>query len=417
MVAAAQSVRVPQREYSGDIEATLTFPQGWEVQPLRMAGHSARKLSPAGIQRAFDNPIGCKPIREIAQGKKTAVVLFDDMSRPTRADILAPYVVRELLKGGIREENIQFICALGTHGAIQADDFRKKLGSAIIENFSVYNHNPYENCTYLGKTRRGTPVNVNTEFMNADVKIAIGGIVPHPMVGYGGGAKIILPGVCSIDTIEHNHHVLADRAKATGIEDAWGMDHHENNALTLDMQDTCRMSGLQVKVDAIMNIHRDPVALFVGEPIAEYTEGVKVARKHYVTPRPDGAEVIVTNSYAKANESGIACGGAQPLLPESGGTVVLISNNPYGEVQHYLYRKWGEHGGSRRYRSRNPLPKVKKLIWLSPFKDRASSDWIAPYECITWAKTWREVLGMLKQDYPGGTKVAVIPDGTIQYYA
>jgi hypothetical protein len=30
-------------------------------------------------------------------------------------------------------------------------------------------------------------------------------------------------------------------------------------------------------------------------------------------------------------------------------------------------------------------------------------------------KTWEEVLRVLEQDHPGGAKVAVIQDGTMQY--
>lgn len=60
------------------------------------------------------------------------------------------------------------------------------------------------------------------------------------------------------------------------------------------------MSGLHVKVDAILNIHRDTVALYVGKPLAEFHEGVKQAREHYLISRPQDAEVIVAN--AKVNE-------------------------------------------------------------------------------------------------------------------
>jgi hypothetical protein len=51
-----------------------------------------------------------------------------------------------------------------------------------------------------------------------------------------------------------------------------------------------------------------------------------------------------------------------------------------------------------------------------PWKDKTSADWICPPEQVTWAKSWRETIAMLQKDYPRGAKVAVIPDGTIQYF-
>ncbi len=411
------TVVVPQLAWSGDIEAELTFPDSWDVIPCLMKGHDSPRLSDEGFRMAFDNPIGTRPIHELARGKKNVVITFDDLSRPTRASEIVPFILEELLAGGMDESNIQFICALGCHGALTAADFRKKLGADVVARFNVYNHNPYENCTYIGKTRRGTPVSINTEFMNADLKIGIGSIVPHSMSGFGGGAKIVSPGVASIETIDYNHAIVPQKARDSGVGDKSGFGVMEDNGLLSDIQETCQMSGLHVKVDAILNIHRDTVALYVGEPLAEFHEGVKQAREHYLTPRPQDAEVIVANANAKVNECLIALLSAQPLLPDEGGTFVLISNNPYGEVPHYLRRSFGDHIGGREYQRPTLSPKVKKFIFLMPYMDKASIDWLIPGEAVTWARTWDEVMTVLMADHPHGCRVGVVPDGTIQYFS
>ena len=41
------------------------------------------------------------------------------------ADRIAPTVVEDLIAGGIQEENISFVCALGTHGALSRVELRK----------------------------------------------------------------------------------------------------------------------------------------------------------------------------------------------------------------------------------------------------------------------------------------------------
>ncbi len=417
MVSTSNTVVVPQLAWSGDVSTDLTFGEEWQVSACQMTGHAAPPLSEDGFRKAFANPIGSKPIRELAKGKKKVVILFDDLSRPTKTAEIVPYVLEELAAGGVDENNIQFICAIGNHGALTAYDYRKKLGSDIVARFHVYNHNPYENCSYVGTTKRGTKVSINNEFLKADLKIGIGCIVPHPMTGYGGGAKIILPGVSSIDTVEHNHHIVREAAEASGKEADFGMDNNENNAITLDMQDACRLSGLDIKVDAIVNIKRDTVALFVGEPIAAWTEGVRLARTHYKTEKPDSPQVVVSNANAKVNECTIAAGNARGILGENEGTVVLVSNNPYGEVPHYLYRRFGDELPARRFAARTLTPNIKKFIILMPWLDKASADWIAPAESVTWTSSWGEVLTELEDDYPRGGRVAVIPDGTIQYFA
>lgn len=410
------SVFVPQLAWWGDIEAELTFPDRWNVTECRMAGHVAPPLDDAGFRKAFANPICSPKIRELARGKQNVVILFDDMSRGTRTYQIVPYVLEELAAAGVPDDNIQFICAPGTHGSLSSFEFAKKLGEDVIARFNVYNHNIYENCTYVGTTSRGTRISLNAEFMKADLKIGIGAIVPHPNCGFGGGGKLILPGIASLETILHNHGPVRTKSKESGVDANTGMGRYEHNAQLLDTLEACKMSGLHIKVDAILNIHRETVALFVGQPEAEYYAGAKAALKHYLTPTPDHPDIVVANCYAKINEVSIAKVIGQSLLPESGGTLVLITNNPWGEVVHYLRRKFGNHTTGQGYRAPTLSPKVKKFIVQMPYKNRASLDWLAPEETVTWARTWDDVLSLLKKEHPGAARVAVIPDGTNQYF-
>jgi nickel-dependent lactate racemase len=409
-------VTVPQLAWWGDIEAELRFPENWEMTVCRMEGHDAPKLNREGFLRAFANPMGCKPIREGAKGKKNVVILFDDMSRPTQVAEIVPFLLNELETAGVKDDQIQFICALGTHGALTAYDFAKKLGEDIIGRFNVYNHNIYENCTFIGRTSRGTPVELNTEFVKADFKIGIGALTPHLNVGFGGGGKIVLPGVASLEAIAHNHGPVRDRARETGIDSNRGFGRYEGNAQRLDIEEACRMSGLDVKIDAVVNLKRETTALFVGEPLAQYHQGVQLAKKHYWSPSPDKPEVVVANCSAKVNETVVGTVLAEPLLPDSGGTLVMITNNPGGEVCHYLLGSFGNHIGGRFRRAPTLPPKIKKFILLMPYKNKASAGWFAPSEAITWARNWDEVISVLRADHPDGAKVAVIPDATLQFF-
>jgi len=409
-------VEVPQRAWWGDTDAVLDFPDDWEVTVYPMNGHGAPALTEDGFRQAFANPIGSRPIRELARGKKNVVVLFDDMSRPTRTYQIIPFLLEELAAAGVERENIQFICAPGTHGALTAWDFARKLGEDTIARFDVYNHNIYENLTYVGDTSRGTSLSLNAEFMKADLKIGVGAILPHANTGYGGGGKLILPGIASLESVLYNHREVRTRSKETGIDGNTGIGRYENNAQLLDTIEACQMSGLHVKIDAFVNMKRDTTALFVGEPIAEFYEGARQARQHYYSATPDHPDVVIANCNAKVNEAVIGKTIAQELLPDSGGTLVLLTDNPWGEVCHYLRRKSGHHTAGQGRREPTLSPKVKKFIIQMPHKNLSSIDWIAPAEAVTWTRTWEEVIAALREEHPDGARVAVIPDATIQLF-
>jgi hypothetical protein len=117
------------------------------------------------------------------------------------------------------------------------------------------------------------------------------------------------------------------------------------------------------------------------------------------------------------NEAVNACAIAAQQLPKRGGILVVISNNPEGEVVHYLQRNFGKWSGGKLWQRPQSLPpRANKLILMTPFMDKASLDWFGPIENIIWVRTWQEALNYLEVDYPNGAKVAVIPDATIQYF-
>ena len=406
----SDTIRLPQMEWYGDTELEIDFPDSWEVMVCHMHGHNAFPLSEDGIRKAFDNPIGTMTIRELAKGKKEVVILFDDMSRPTPSAVLIPYVLKELAAAGIPDDNIRFIAAIGAHGSMNGIDFRKKLGDEVMGRFLVYNHNPYENCTSLGMSSRGIPISINSEVMSCDLKIGLGSIVPHPFAGFGGGSKIILPGVASMETIDSNHTSL-------GLSPTIGIGKCDGNVMKQDMDEVARMAGLDVKVDAILNLKREVTALFVGNPIEEHIEGVKLAKEHYATDMVTDCDIVIANCYSKANEMSLAPPIASPLLSQKGGDMILIVVTPEGQINHYWSRSFGKRFGGRAWARKTGLPRnTKRLTIMAPYSDKVGGDWVAPYSSINWAKTWVEVIQELKDRYGDKAKVAVIPDATIQYF-
>jgi len=405
-------IRVPQLLWYGNTKMELRFPPSWSISSCSMKGGARKKLSAKKMEKVFFHPIGTRPIAELAKGKKEIVIIFDDMARPTPVYEIVPYVLRELQEAGISDRQIRFIAGLGTHGAHTGVDFKKKLGQEVLDRFPVYNHHPFDQCKYLGKTSRGTPVSINQEVMACDLKIGIGCILPHLLCGFGGGGKIILPGVSHIDSIAYCHGKLIQEHPGSV-----GIGKIEGNVLRLDIEEATKMAGLDVKIDAIVNLKGEITGLFVGDPILEHQEGMKLAKEVYVTTPAKNKDIVVVNAYSKANESGIAPFIGIPSLKEEGGDLVIISNEPGGQVVHYLFGEFGKCGGGR-LQLPQPLPsKVKRLIVLSPFKDLAGAFSYGRVPFIYWVKTWEEVLELLREEWKNKANVAIYPDGTIQYFA
>jgi len=410
----ARTIKVPNRMWHGEGELELSFPGGWEVIPCLMNGHSEPELSDNDIKKALSNPAGTLPLRKLAGGKRHVAIIFDDISRPTPAATILRHILEELREAGIHDESIRLVCAAGCHGAHSYLDFEKKLGSHILDRFPVYNHNVYENCTFAGTTSQGTKLYVNSEVMACDLKIGIGSVITHPQTGFGGGGKIILPGVSAMESIEH-YHRLEFKARAEGKGNLVGMSNYRDNPMVKDFQEAAGLAGLDFKIDVLVNGNGKACAIFCGDVQLEYYSAAEAAAVHYATrPVPD-TDVAVINTYCKGNEAFIGMIIGITMLMQKGGDLVLIMDSPGGQVVHYLIGSFGKNIKGRQFQPINySLPWVKRVIVLCPQFEHSMADWLA-IPGTMWVKRWDEVLGILKQDYPGGARAAVVPDGTIQY--
>ncbi|MCL4368705.1 MAG: lactate racemase domain-containing protein [Actinobacteria bacterium] len=420
-MADSRTVTIRQLAHYGDVDVELKFSDSWEVVPCFMKGHDWPRMSDDAIRAAFENPIFPAKVQFWARGKKEVVIIFDDMTRPTNVAELAPYVIDELEAAGIPDSSIRFMCGLGAHAPLSREEQVKKLGEAIVERFPIYNHCAFQNCTFAGKTTRGTSISINSEVMSCDFKIAIGGIVPHWSAGFGGGAKLVVPGVASIDTIWANHHDVGGRDKPTKeyprgkLHATVGLGKVEGNVLRLDIEEAARMIGLDVIVNVVINGRREPIGCFVGDVVEAHRAGVALGKDSYASPYLNDADISVCNAYDKGSEALICVGFGADYIKKSGGTLVLMANTPHGQVTHFLSGPFGKNFGGKLWDKRQFADNIKKFIVVSSYIDRASAGYFGPPEEIIWARNWDEVLPMLKKDYPGYAKVAVIPDGTTQY--
>jgi len=408
---------LPQLAWHGTKQLKLSLPDRWQVEFYNMAGWDRPAMKPEEIKDAIATPIGTAPLRELARGKKEVAIIFDDMTRVTRAAEIVPFVLEELAEAGIPDNRIRFICALGCHGAHNRLDFAKKLGEAIPARFPVYNHNPFAGCTYAGTTNTyGTELYINTEVMKCDFKIAIGMASPHPASGFGGGGKIILPGVASFESVKHNHRMAVQDAIRHRDNAVIGMAVFDNNPLRLDIEEAALLAGLDVLINCIVNMWGETVSVFAGALKPAYAAAVKESRSHYLTPPPQGEQIVIANTFAKANEGiAVGLGSAFKALSPQGGDVVLIANAPDGQVTHYLMGPFGRQAsGELSFRIPVP-PHVSRVCIYSEYPDVTGRDYIEESEKVLFTNKWDVVLEALQNSGRTNAKVAVYPSADIQY--
>jgi nickel-dependent lactate racemase len=409
-------IRLPQLAWYDARELALHLPPSWQTRVYNMAGFNRPALKPEEIKQNVANLIGSLPIRELAKGKNKVIIIFDDPTRVTRVADIVPHILQELTEGGVPDTKIQFISATGAHMAWDRVSLAKKLGEDTLLRFPVYNHNPFDNCVYVGTTSHGNKVCINAEVMKCDLKIAVGSVVPHHTTGFGGGGKIILPGISSMEAIEHFHSLEGKYKANQKYRPFIGMGLFDKNPLRHEVEEAAKLAALDVKIDCMVNMWGETVAIFAGSPGPAFEAAVRDAKAHYHTPDSQGEEIIIANTFAKADEAiFVGMHIAFKALSPNGGDVVLIANAPDGQVVHYLVGPWGESTGGRIDWSVKLPPHLNRLIIFSEYPDIACKGYFLESKKVLLLNKWDDVLQTLRKYHGTDAKVAVYPNADIQY--
>ena len=308
--------------YKGE-EFSFGLPEGWNL--LAMAEpQDVPGLADVGaaVRELLAHPIGMPPLAEVVSGLSSVktVIISEDQTRPTPVHQVLMPLLAELNGMGIADGDVDVIIGRGTHREATDQEIRAKVGGQAVERLRVSVHDPdAEDLVHIGVTSRGTEVWVNRLVAEAAVIIAIGTSNPHYFAGYGGGAKLILPGVAGRETVKQNHLWTRDPKAVAGVM--------EGNPIWEDMLEAARMARLTVKFDTVLNTAKEIHKLFGGEVEAQQKAAVEALKAAYGVAVPALADVTITSGYPLETnliQSGKAILSADAVT-KPGGTIVLVS--------------------------------------------------------------------------------------------
>jgi len=190
----------------------------------------------------------------------------------------------------------------------------------------------------------------------------------------------------------------------------------DENLLRMDIEESAVLAGLDIIVNALVNSHGETTDVFAGDLKLSYAAAVEAAKPHYLTPRSEGNDIAIANTFAKANEGFIGAAIAYRAVAP-GGDAVLIANAPDGQVVHYLLGPFGNSTFAPQ-RSAARIPShVGRLIVFTEYPDLASHSWFGNSNKVTFLHRWEDVLEVLKESHGADSNVAVFPNAEIQYCA
>ena len=355
-----------------------------------MEGASPMANPGKAILESLSAPIASESLAKIAKGKKDAkkaakaVIVVSDNTRPVpykgEEGILMP-VIDTLMDAGFKADEITVLIATGMHRPMAEGEIRSMLDSRVFDlGIKVVNHEPKNDArlSFLGMTKRGTKVMIDSVYTEADLKIATGLVESHFMAGASGGRKAICPGIIGEEStfIFHGPALMDDENSRDLVI--------EGNPVHEESLEVARMAGVDFIVNVTLDHSFHVTGVFSGDLEKAHLAAVEHIRKDVEVAIPAQADIVITHAgfvginHYQAAKCGVASLGA---LKKDGYLITIANCTDQGNVI-----------GSANYRTALALlhldgpDKFNKLL--------RSPDWVflpEQWQVQEWAKVFRRI--------------------------
>ena len=332
------------------------------VQPV----HAQAAADPmATLHTAMREPVSGAPLREIAKPGQTVAISMCDGTRPQPRHLMIPAVLEEL-DGIIDLDDVTILVATGTHRGNTEQELRRMLGDEVYDSVRVVNHDARDpsSLTWMGEHGDGVPVWLNTEWVQADLRITTGFVEPHFFAGFSGGPKLVTPGLAALDTVLTLH----DASRIGHPNAIWGII--EGNPVHDDIRAVVDAVGdVHFALDVTLNREQEIVRAFGGELSPMHRAACEAARGTAMQEVPSRFEVVVTTNSGFPLDQNLyqAVKGmsAASTVVRDGGTIVCAAECRDG---------FPDHGSYREVLASEPSPQAL-LDAISARKDTVADQW------------------------------------------
>jgi nickel-dependent lactate racemase len=320
----------------GRTKVTFRLNGAFQTEMLAPARVAALADPTQAVREALSRPLGGVRLADFARARSVAIAV-NDKTRPVPHAILLPPLLEALKQAGIANDAVTFIVATGLHAPMPLEEFAQILPAEIVSRYGILSHDATDatNLVSLGKTKRGTPVQVNRLFAQADLRIVVGNLEPHQFMGFSGGVKTAAIGLGGRDTINQNHALMLDPHS--------DLARYDDNPARLDVEEAGQMIKVHFALNDVINESKQIVRVLAGDPQAVMREGMPLVLQLYQVRVAQPFDLLIASPGGHPKDINLyqaqkALGHAARIT-RKGGTVILVAACPEGTGSS-TYEKW-----------------------------------------------------------------------------
>jgi nickel-dependent lactate racemase len=274
----------------GNGEIDVSIPDGYPIEVLEKVPVPPLDDPAASVRQRLEHPTAAPPLRELARGRRDAVIVVSDITRPVPNDVLLPPILDALRAGGLPPEAVTILIATGLHRPNTPAELDVVLGTEIARSVRIVQHDARDAAAHrdLGHTAGGIPILIDRFFLERDLRIITGLIEPHLMAGYSGGRKAVCPGLAAVETVRVAHSPAM-------LEGHIGPGIVEGNPLHEALVEVLRRVGVDFLVNVALDRHRNVAGVFCGHPEEAHAEGMAFVAGESLVSLDEPVDLVISS--------------------------------------------------------------------------------------------------------------------------
>jgi nickel-dependent lactate racemase len=230
------------------------------------------------------------------QKYRNVAIVVSDKTRLCGYPEFLPWVVDSLQGRGAGKDNITFYIAYGTHAKQSEEESRNAYGP-VYGQYRFVQHDCRDESAFdvLGNTGRGTPVTIRKDIRASSLVITFGAISHHYFAGYGGGRKLLFPGLAERKAVYHNHSLFLDR-QARSLAAGCQPGQLDGNPLAEDLREVETHMPERISVHGILNASGKVCKLMVGNSQEDFLEACRTHDSYYRYGKAEQFDLVIASS-------------------------------------------------------------------------------------------------------------------------
>ena len=223
-------------------------------------------------------------------------IILSDKTRLCDYPLYLPWLLEVLENNDAKPANITFYIAYGTHPWQKEEESISSYG----ETFNKYRF-VHHDCTdsdlfeNLGRTSRSTKIMIRKDILNSTLIITFGSISHHYFAGFGGGRKLLFPGLAEKKAIYHNHSLFLNFHNKI-LEEGCQPGKLIGNPVAEDLKEINDLLPERISIHGILNSKGKVCQFIFGKNYDDFEKACKVHDSFFRSKSSRQFDMVIASS-------------------------------------------------------------------------------------------------------------------------